>query len=297
MYANKFQTWYVVALMLGFGFFPTRSDAQRRVHSMDDSIRYERDFLQVFYPELSGKKYAMTIETANRYDESDNTDRLFLVDIGDGAKYAELGCCLGGEMGSVILPRLPDDKELGPHPPLPSAPSPPKPTNQRRLNVDARGAIHPFQYLSSVFVFDSQGRLKNFSARRNAALASDSVTRFWEKVQNHPEMTDEELTAAYKESGAKYTIGDTEAFKRDLPLNKLEQFLGKFEIIKMEFNSTTEKHMDKLGAFSGCSLLLQTSSGGTPLQYQAYFEATRGALDSLFVVEDRDGASTPKMPK
>jgi len=294
MYANKFRTWYCAALMLSFGLFPARAEAQRRVHSTDDSIGYERDFLRVFYPELNGRKYWMTIETANHYDESDNTDRRFLVDIGDGAKYAELGCCLLGEMGCVVR-EVPDDQELGPHPPL--APCPPRPMNQKRLNVDARGAIHPLQYLSSVFVFDSRGRLKGFRAQGSAAQASDSVSKFWEKVQDHPEMTDEELIAAYKKSGAKYAIGDREAFKRDLPLNKLERFVGKVEIIRVDFDATTNERMDKLGAFSGCSVLLLTSSQGTPLKYQARFEATRGALDSLLLVADKDEAMTPRMPK
>jgi hypothetical protein len=162
-------------------------------------MSFEREFLQVFYPQLSGKKYAVTFETASSYDKpASDADRIFLVDVGDGAKYHVLTCCFGGTMGGVIgNPQVPYDKELGPPRPLPVPPPPPKLRTERQMNIDSRGAVHPYQYLSTVFVFDSQGRLKNFVWKRTA---SEADIRFSNKLLR-PEVTVEELIAAYKETG------------------------------------------------------------------------------------------------
>jgi hypothetical protein len=268
MNARQFAVCISVVILTFFGVLPSPSAAQRRAETTDDCMSFAREFLQVFYPELSGKKYAITFETASSYDNpARDADRIFLVDIGDGAKYQVLMCCIGGSVGEIVgAPQLPDDKDLGPHQPLPAPPPPPKVRPEKPMNSDSRGAVHPYQYLSAVFFFDSQGRLKDFVWRRTASAAD---LRFSDKLALHPEMTDEELIAAYKETGAKYALGDREAFERDLPINKLEQFLGKLKILRTKFSITTDKRLDKLGDFGSCSVFLQTDDiNGTHLEYK-----------------------------
>lgn len=263
---------------------PSLSPAQRRAETADDCMSFARGFLQLFYPELSGKNYAITFETASRYDEPvSDANRIFLVDIGDGAKYYVLQCCFGGSMGGIVgAPKLPDDKDLGPHQPLPAPPPPPKVRREEPMNIDSHGAVHPYQYLSTVFVFDSHGRLKNFVWKGTPSAAD---MRFSDKLVLHPEMTDEELVAAYKETGAKYALGDREAFERDLPISKLEQFLGKLKILRKDFSITTNDRLDKLGDFGICSVFLETDDiDGKHLEYEAQFEPERGELVGLQVV-------------
>ena len=285
MNPRQFTVCFSVVIFTFFGVLPSPSAAQRRAKTIDDCMSFEREFLQAFYPQLSGKKYWVTFETASSYDKPvSDADRTFLVDIGDGAKYVVLMCCFGGTLGGVVGPLLPDDKDLGPHPLLPAPPPPPKVRPEKPMNIDSRGAVHPYQYLSTVFVFDSQGRLKNFVWNRTASQAD---IRFSDKLGHRPEMTDEELIAAYKETGAKYALGDRETFARDLPINKLEQFLGKLKILRTEFSITTDERLDKLGAFAFCSVFLQTGDkNGPPLKYEADFEPDRGELVGLRTVTD-----------
>jgi hypothetical protein len=284
MNARQFTVCFSVVISTFFGVLPSPSAAQRRAKTIDDCMTFEREFLQVFYPQLSGKKYAVTFETASSYDKpGSDADRIFLVDVGDGPKYHVLMCCFGGTMGGVIgTPQVPYDKELGPPQPPPAPPPPPKVRTEKPMNIDSRGAVHPYQYLSTVFVFDSQGRLKNFVWNRTASQAD---IQFSDKLVLHPEMTDEELIDAYKETGAKYALGDRETFERDLPINKVEQFLGKLKILRMKFEITTDERLDKLGDFEICSVFLRTDEkNGPPLEYEADFEPERGELVELRIV-------------
>jgi len=237
--------------------FPSLSPAQRRAETADDCMNFARAFLRLFYPELSGKNYAITFETASRYDEPvGDAERIFLVDIGDGAKYQVLECCFGSTMGGIVGPQLPGDKDLGPHAPLPAPPPPPKVRSEKPPNIDSRGAVHPNQYLSTVFVFDSQGRLKSFVWKGPAS-----------------------------EAGARYALRDRAAFERDLPFNKLERFLGKLKILRKEFSTTTNNRLDKLEDFGICSVFLQTGDiDGKHLEYEAEFESERGELVGLRIV-------------
>lgn len=286
MNARRFAASLSVVILTFFGGLTSPSTAQRRTQTSDDCTTFAREFLQIFYPELSGKNYAITFETASSYDKpASDADRIFLVDIGDGAKYQVLMCCIGGSMAEIVgEPRLPDDKDLGPHPPLPTPLPPPKVRPEKPMNTDSQGAVHPYQYLSTVFVFDSQGRLKNFVWKGPVSAAD---IRFSNTLTLHPEMSDEELIAAYKEAGAKYALGDRGAFKRDLPINKLEQVLGKLKILRTEFSTSTNDRLDKLRDFDFCTVFLQTDDvDGAHLKYEAQFEAMRGELLGLRIVAD-----------
>ena len=79
---------------------------------------------------------------------------------------------------------MPYDKDLGP--PKPPLPPPPPPKAE---------PPHPQQYLSSTFVFDSQGNLKEFFGKRELTSPDLDISF---QVRAYPDMTDEELIAAYK---------------------------------------------------------------------------------------------------
>jgi hypothetical protein len=284
MNARRFAARFSVIILVFAGAFPSLSSAQQRAETADDSMSFASAFLHLFYPELTGKKYAITFETARSYDKpAEDADRIFLVDIGDGAKSNVVMCCFGGSMGEIFRPQLPDDKDLGPHAPLPAPPAPPKVRPEKPMNIDSKGAVHPYQYRSTVFIFDPRGRLKRFVWNRSPTAAE---FRLSDKLALHPEMSDEELIAAYKESGAKYALGDREAFERDLPIGKLEQFLGKLKILRKEFSGTTDDRWARLGYFVMCTVLLQTDDvAGEHLKYESDFEP-RGELVDLRTVTD-----------
>jgi hypothetical protein len=89
-------------------------------------------------------------------------------------------------------------------------------TEGTSIPLDSNGAVHPTQYLSTEFVFDSEGHLKTFNVAKEKQ--PDGVWDSWEKLRLNPDMSDAELKAAYKASGAKYSLGDRETFKRELPV-------------------------------------------------------------------------------
>jgi hypothetical protein len=210
----------VVALSLSTMTAPGAA-AQQRAETIDESMRFAREFLRTFYPEFNGKNYIFNFETYARYDDTGNRDnRIFLVDIGEGPKNQVLKCCLGGTVGALIHFPLPYSWPWGPTPLPPDPPRPPKVRTEKPLNVDSQGATHPYQFLSAHFEFDSGGTLVYFGVTKQSGTAVGS--KFYDTLRDHPDATDKELIAAYKESGAKYPLGDREAFKRDLPLNKLE---------------------------------------------------------------------------
>jgi len=281
MNAKRFANSLSLFVCLFVGILAAPSAAQRRPKSTDGYMNYERDFLRAFYPELTGKHYFVTFEWAERFDQpNDNADVVFLVDVGAGAKFEIVGCCYGGSAGWVVGPQAIysygeglGSLELPPLPPPPPKVEPP----------------HPQQYLSSTFVFDSQGNLKRFFGKRQLTRPELDIVS---QVRVHPDMTDEELIAAYEKSGATCDIGDRKAFERNLPISKLEQFLGKLKKLRTEFERTEfdarpDDRLSKLGYFDICRVFLQTASkGGAPLEYRADFESRRGELVELHLVPD-----------
>ena len=273
-----------VFILFFFGILPTPTRAQRKAITQDKYIHYQRDFLHVFHPGLSDKKYWITIETSEPYENMSagkRSSKTFLVDIGDGRKSEVLMCCFGGSMGEPLGSNVPYDKELGPpHPPPP--PPQPIPRPDRR-NIDSNGAVHPTQYLSTEFVFDSEGHLKTFNVAKEKQ--PDGVWDFWEKLRLNPDMSDAELKAAYKASGAKYSLGDRETFKRELPVSQLEPFLGTLKVIQIAFHPITVERLNKLGGFSDCEVELE---GPNKKQYLAYFAAYSGRLITVLYLTEKE---------
>jgi hypothetical protein len=159
-------------------------------------------------------------------------------------------------------------------------PLPPKP---KPRNLGPRGEVYPNQYLRAVFTFDADGRLSGFNKLANKPPAE--VPDFWGELKRHPDMSDSELKATYKKSGAKYTLGDREALERDLPVARLEQFLGKLKVLKVRFTPMNDERIDALRGFSGCDVYLE---GPDQKRYEASFDGFSGELLSLLYISEKD---------
>jgi hypothetical protein len=100
MNGRKFTICVSVVILNFFAAFPSQSAAQRRAKTTDDCMSFEREFLQAFYPELSGKKCAITFETASSYDNpvSDTTEfSLSMLAMEQNIKFFSVGWAAGWE--------------------------------------------------------------------------------------------------------------------------------------------------------------------------------------------------------
>jgi hypothetical protein len=94
-------------------------------------------------------------------------------------------------------------------------------------------------------------------------------------------MTDAEIAAELKRLGAKYGPDDKEQFVKDLPLKKLEPFLGKLEFVSVSFLPLSENRTE-LGSWPYWMVeLLATQRDGTKLKYHLAFDHFKGDLLSL----------------
>ena len=273
MRIGKLTAQSLVSILFLFGPFAFPCFPQRSAKSWDELVQYQAEFLREFYPESVGKKYWITFEAATTYDEVGNLAApkngiSFDVDVGDGPKSQEMMCCVAGSMGGIIGT---NDQERKP------APLPPKP---KPRNLGPRGEVYPNQYLRAVFTFDTDGRLLGF--RKLPNKPPEEAPNFWEELKLHPDMSDSELKAAYKKSGAKYALGDREALERDLPVARLEQFLGKLKVLKVRFTPMNDERIDALRGFSDCDVYLE---GPDQKRYVAFFNGLSGFVSLLYISE------------
>lgn len=254
-----------------------------------DFYRFGQEFLRALYPELSEKRYVVSIESAVWYDDLTSPAYVFRLSVGEGPKFLIRKCCFGGYISHDVigLPQPPPPEGLPPSPPAPTVPKKPLPSTP---DVDAQGAIHFKQYLSTSFTFDKQGRLKDFNAEGPAVNDGEADKGIFEIVTAHPEWTDEQVIAAIKENGTKYGPNDKEEFVKNLPLQKLEPFLGKLKVESVEFIP--------LDARTGISAwndwivnALAKQKDGTTLKYRMFFDHRDGKLIGLDVIP-----ATPDKP-
>jgi len=274
-----------------------RAYSQQTVPPTESYVRIGREFLRTLYPELNGKKYTVTLETSLSYDDPVSAPKFFMLDVGAGAKYAVIDCCIGGEMGTVVMPAspMPYPPELGPPPSPPPAPPLPKPKKRKQLNVDAHGAVHPDQYLSTRFLFNSQGQLESFTAEGPSITDREADEQLYESLRAHPGLTNAGVADLLKESGARYGLDDEKKFTHDLPIKQLEPFLGKLRVLSVSYPQPTDGNPAKLPIWLYCEVsMLATRRGGTKLKYEAIFDHYRGALTDLHAVPPTRGTSQEK---
>jgi hypothetical protein len=270
----------------------------RAQETANDDIRFAREFLRALYPEMTGKGYSLTVETALSYDDLASKPAYLIVDVGAGPKFARLECCLGGVFGGSIPLQLPTPPELGPPSP-PQAPAPsslvrPISKDDKKL-WDSEGRAHWKQYLHAGFGFDQQGRLADFTAEGSALDHGDAGNELRAFVDAHPGISDADIVAKLKQSGVKYGPDDQQEFSKDLPLKKLELFLGKLELLSVGFLPLDEKRDNlDLDMWPFWRVrALATRKDGRKVEYEMAFEPWKGDIINLFIAT----STADKTPK
>lgn len=268
--------------------WPVVVHAQMSTYPGESYVQVGREFLRTLYPELNGKGYVITLETALPFDDSSRAAKYFMLDVGAGPKFVVLECCIGGYVGGAFpMPQLPLPPELGYAPP--TVPSP----NSQNVDKppkywDAEGRVHPKQYLSTGFNFDDKGRLMGFTAEGPVIGDRDADNRFEAFVQTHPDMTNAEIVAARKKSGAKYGPDDKDEFIKDLPLRNLEPFLGKLELLSVENSFPLVKDGNHVGLWPQWTVqVLAAQRDGTKVKYELTFDHFKGDLLGLRIIPPR----------
>jgi len=226
----------------------------------------------------------MTIESSLAYDDQAGQTRWFRLSVGDGPKFAVLGCCLSSSSrGIITAPQTPLPPPPGAHPAAP-VPQQAQPQFKRPEEWDAEGAIYPKQYLTTGFSFDEKGRLTGFTAEGSAINDNVADNQIYELVHGHPEMTEAQVVAALKQAGIKYGPDDKEQFTKDLPLQKLQRFLGPLELVSVNFHPL-DRTRSWLGPWPDWTVdVLATQQDGTKLRYHMIFDHLKGDLIGLFIV-------------
>jgi hypothetical protein len=281
----------LVALTAVLGF----AAVARAQQIPSDRVRFAQQFLRALYPELNGKDYALSVETAISYDDLKGQPSILMVDIGAGAKFARLECCLGGVTGGSLPMQLPYPPELGtPPPPPPATPPPALPPDPKKF-WDSEGRAHFRQYLHASFAFDQRGHLNGFSAEGPALDHGDGGKGLREFVNAHPDASDADIIMKLKQSGVKYGPNDQQQFTKDLPLKKLEPFMGKLEVQSVScFPLDERRHELDIWSFWTVRALA-TRKDGSKAEYEMTFKPWDGDLiDVHLFIDTSTGPAAPK---
>lgn len=283
--AHKNQ-WLLVAILL----LSPGALAQRQEHpaSAIDPILTAHQFTRALYPDLSGKNYSVFVETRLRYDQPGNRITWLQLNIGEGPKNAVLGYSGGCVSDPPGLPALPTPPELevpqATNSATPSASSSTASVAKRPVDCTP-GPIHPKQFLSNGFWFNNDGRLTDYVI--DGVRDREKINALTSLVLSHPEMTYSNVVEALKNAGAKYGPSDKEEFIRNLPLSALEPFLGKLQIIKVEFGPLWENHYN-IGSWPDWKVTMKSEgTNGAESIYQMSFDQFRGDLTSLHLVSPK----------
>lgn len=234
--------------------------AQEPVPVTKNYVVWAHEFLRTMYPDLNGKKYFLSVEASEEYDKLGEPMKSLQIYVGEEVVFAPSRCCFGGYVGSA-----------------------PPPENS-----------HPWprQLLKSGFGFDSHDRLGSFGADGSAIGNPEVSATFGKLAGPHPEWTDAEVNAALKKAGVKYGPGDKEQFIKDLPIQKLDHFLGKLVVISVELlpvdrNATQAWPWWEVKAKA-------TQPDGAELSYKLTFEPSKGDLTDIVQVPNPFDRETAK---
>ena len=167
--------------------------------------------------------------------------------------------------------------------------------------VDSQGRIYAKQYLHTTFFFDGAAHLLSFGASGPAIEQSEANKNF----HFDPKMTDSQIAAAIKQSGAKYGPDDKTQFIKDLPLRRLEPFLGSLELISITFLPLSSDRAELPNWPDWTVRVRAKREDGTTANYKLRFDHVNGALTSLCTgftcgpenVESESLHSHPTQPK
>lgn len=236
--------------------------AQEPVPLTPNTLTVARDFLRTFYPELNGKKYFMNLETTFYYDDQ-MTDPF------------------GGLLELSIRELPKGDNRFLPCPPG-AKPSQLIPGGYLLLGDCPQKGIQPREFLSAAFHFDEKRQLVTFEADGPATGNAAAKRAFEKSTETSKNLTGVELIAAFKHAGGKYGPDDKDEFVKSLPITKLETFLGKLNVISVEFRRfSQEDRSDFSDEMEWYVRALATRNDGTSTKYQLSFEQYNGTLVGL----------------
>ena len=243
-------------------------------------IVWAQHFLRTLYPDLNGKKLVLSMESAAAYDEPATMLHWLTLYVGEGFKYSVIRHS-GGCQYTITPPPVGWPQEWGPPPPPTLSPSP----QDERCR---QGLVYPKQFLTAGFRFDHAGRLINFGAEGSVINDNNADRKTVQALQANPQMTDAELFVVMKEAGIKYGPDDKEQFTRDLPLKKLEPFLGKLRIVSVTFSPLGEQRQ-LLGSWPNWTVeATATQPDGTDIKYILSFDHLKGDLTGLHLAQDEN---------
>lgn len=210
-----------IALLLTATSLPANQSVRQTTDRLGPDSIQAQNLLRALFPTLNGKDYTVTLEAISSFDRPEAGYEFLTVAVHEGPRND----IVGHEMGSLgcVVPF-----QLAPPPGMPPSPPPPPPCNGPKAGVSPRV---PKQVLNAGFVYATDGRLLSFTADGPAVGNPAAASEFGRLVSEHPKMTDEEIVSALKRSGARFGPGDRDALIRHLPVAKLEQFLGRLQIL------------------------------------------------------------------
>jgi hypothetical protein len=294
---------YLCSLAIAFAA-PLKTFAQESVPTTRSYIKLGEDFLHALYPDLNDKKYTITVETSFRYDDPTDVPRVFTLDVGTGPKSFVLSCCFGGYVGGTLSFKIPDPTEWPPPPPPPCPPAPSCPLYatprypMRPKNVDSEGRLRPEQFLTGNFSFDVQGRLVGFNGQGSALANYEAENQIYEALRTGRHLTDAEITKILKDAGARFGFKDQKQFRDQLPIRQIERFIGKVELLSLDFDPIgsgwNDDPVSELGVWTNAVVLMRaTQKDGTQITYKAFFNHFAGALTGIGEWSDPPNKTKP----
>lgn len=159
-------------------------------------------------------------------------------------------------------------------------------TNPSVLTADPRcppnGTIYFKQFLEGKFWFDAEGHLTNFIGTRRS---HDEENAFASYILEHPEITRAEAITELKKRGAKFGPNDKAAFVQNLPISKLETFLGKLEILSVEIPIWSDYRPNPATWPDWTVIVRATRADGRQTLYELGFDQFNGELWDLETVD------------
>src|SRR5256885_4703493 len=247
----KCKELYSLIVVVLFCSIPAQ--VQERPPAEGYTIRKAQEFLRSLYPGLNGKGYVMSLESSQLYDVL--SDRVSGFKLFVGAQHKGF---IRGYVGGYTGRTPPPNYQPGP--------------------------IYATQYLNSDFSFDEQDRFIAFSAFGPAVGDPDRLGKIGQILQNHRNMTANQVTGTLIEAGAKFGSWNQDKFLENVRAKNLERFLGKISITSAEF-PVPDKENTLPSEWPMWTVLAKVSWGdGAEITYEMEFEPFKGDLVKLRIL-------------
>ncbi|HVB56594.1 MAG TPA: hypothetical protein VNE63_09215 [Candidatus Acidoferrales bacterium] len=200
-----------------------------------------QEFLLSIYPEMRGKKLVLSIETNGAINVPWTSLPPLTFQVGP----AELGHTHIVQRGGQSIPMT----------------------------------IKPI--LSGMFYFDVEGRITHMNVEGPAITKESLYEAIRDRIQAHPQWSDNHIVQTLKEAGAKYGPNDKTAFLSVIPLGELEKFFGPLQVESAEFQLTTKDHIGSFALLFWEVEIKTTEQNGQSVEYSMAFEPFVGRLTSF----------------